>query len=153
GFDMFQQQVVIDARTTETPGVARSRSVLADADAVYAFGGVADGVELDTIVRLNPMAAIDQLALLALPMGAPRTGHTATTVSASQVAHILVFGGEHAEGALAEEFVPGTAPRLDKPGGDPGPPRWDHAAVLLPRNQVLIVGGRNATGALGDSVI
>jgi hypothetical protein len=151
-FDLFQQRVAVTARTTDKPGVARSRTVLADADLTYAFGGDADGTELDTVVTLNPMVD-DAFAVLDLKMGAPRVGHTATPVTVSAVPEVLVFGGQHADAAVAEVLVSGTTPSFVKPEGETGPTRWDHAAILLPPDRVLIVGGNSAAGPLGDSLI
>jgi hypothetical protein len=150
-FDFFQQRLVT-VRTTDKPGVARTRTVLADADLTYAFGGAGDGTELDTVVALDP-SVDDAFRVLDLKMAAPRVGHTATAVAVSAVPEVLIFGGEHADATVAEVFVPGTTPRFVTPDGDAGPVRWDHGAILLPPDRVLVVGGKTATGTLGDSLI
>jgi hypothetical protein len=144
--------VVVTPRTSDKPGVARARAVLADAaDGTYAFGGD-DGSELDTVVALAPMAD-DAFRVLDIHMGAPRVGHSATTVNPSNAAEVLLFGGAHADAAVAEVFVAGTMPRFLKPDGEAGPARADHAALTLPGDRVLIVGGKSATATLGDSLI
>jgi hypothetical protein len=153
GFADFEQRTAIVARTTANPGVARSRTALGFSDATYAFGGEADGVELDTIVQLNPTVE-DAFKLLDLHMGAPRTGHTASTLPVGAVSEVLVFGGPKADPAVAEVFVGGTVAQLIKPSGDPGPTRWNHAAVSLPGNRgVLIIGGKSAAGTLGTTLL
>jgi hypothetical protein len=151
-FDVFEQRVVASARTTDKPGVARARSVLASADVIYAFGGEADGNQLDTVVAIDP-AMDDAFKLLEPHMGAPRVGHTATVVTVSAVPEVLVFGGDQSAPAVAEVFVPGTMPKFLKPDGDPGPARWNHAAILLPPDRILVVGGLGAGGPFGDSLI
>jgi hypothetical protein len=150
-FDLFEQRL-ITVRFTDKPGVARSRTTLADADLTYAFGGDADGTALDTVVALDP-SLDDAFTVLDVKMAAPRVGHTATAVTVSAVPEVLIFGGENADTAVAEVFVPGTTPRFVRPEGDAGPGRWDHGAFLLPPDRVLIVGGKSAAGALGDSLI
>jgi hypothetical protein len=153
GFADFEQRIVVTARTTATPGVARSRTALGFSDATYAFGGEADGTELDTVVQLNPMVE-DAFKLLDVHMAAPRTGHTATTIRVGAVADVLVFGGPRADPAVAEVFTGGTTPQFTRPMGDPGPTRWNHAAVALPANRgVVIIGGQSAAGALGSMLL
>jgi hypothetical protein len=151
GFSAFAQQVLITARTSDKPGIARSGAVLADADATYAFGGEADGTELDTVVVIDP-SATDAFQLLDARMGARRTGHTVTAVNTTAVPEILVVGGGSAE-AVAEVFVPTPMPHFLAPAGDAGPPRRDHRAILLSPDRILIVGGKNADGTLGDSLV
>jgi hypothetical protein len=146
-FDSFEQRVPTMARDTDKPGIARSKTVLAIADATYAFGGEADGTQLDTVVQLNP-AMTDAFLLLEQKMGAARVGHTATRVNSAGTSEVLIFGGDHADAAVAEVFVPGVAPKFVKPTGDPGPTRWDHAAIPLQGGRsLLIIGGKTAGGA------
>jgi hypothetical protein len=152
-FADFEQRIVVTARTSDTMGVARSQTALGFSDATYAFGGDADGTPLDTVVRLNP-AVSDAFTLLDVRMGAPRTGHTATTLRVGAVADVLLFGGPMADPAVAEVFTGGTTPVFTKPMGDPGPTRWNHAAVALPMNRgVLIIGGKSAAGTLGTMLL
>jgi hypothetical protein len=155
GFADFEQRIVVTARTTAQPGVARSKTALGFSDATYAFGGEGEGgTELDTVVQLNPMNVDDAFKLLDVKMGAPRTAHTATTLRVGAVADVLVFGGPHADAAVAEVFTGGTTPEFVKPMGDAGPTRWNHAAVSLPSNRgVLIIGGKSAGGTLGSILL
>jgi len=151
-FDVFAQRVVVMARVSDKPGVARSRTVLADADKTYAFGGDADGTELDTVVALNPMAE-DAFVILDAHMGAPRVGHTATSVMVSSLLEVLVVGGDKADAAVAEVLVSTPMPHFIPVEGSPASTRWNHRAVPLPNNQVLIVGGMSAAGPLGDTLL
>jgi hypothetical protein len=157
-FSAFRK-INIDAKKSTVAEVARSGTALAEADAIYAFGGISGTTELDTVVALHPAApdATSAFELLNLKMGAPRLGHTATATAYGSVPDILVFGGDQAAAAVAEVLIPpattGAKPTFMRPAGDAGSARWDHGAVHLSDERVLLVGGRGPSGLLGDSVL
>src|SRR4051812_1710145 len=132
-------------------GIPRIGPVLVYVDAAYAIGGRA-GQPLDTVAVINPDAA-DGFKLLPQKMAGPRERHTATVVNISGGHDVLIFGGA-APGVPVAEVLAAPGPMLLQPTGNGGPPRRDHAAVLLPSmDRVLILGGRSDTAVLGDSVL
>jgi hypothetical protein len=152
-FDLFQTaSAIMDARTSDKPGVARSRTVMAEANGAYAFGGQANGQELDSVLAIDA-SANDAFQLLDLHMGCARVGHSATSVTSAAAPQVLVFGGQHCQGPVAEIFLPESPPKMTPPAGNAGPPRWDHVAVPLPPDRVLILGGATASGPLADSLL
>jgi hypothetical protein len=153
GFLSFRQ-ATIDSKASTLPEVARSSSVLAESDTIYAFGGQAGANELDTVVALHPAAGDPNaiFELLNIRMGAPRVGHTATPVNFG--ADILLFGGDQSGPAVAELLAPvGGKPAFIRPTGDTGVVRWNHAAVPLSNNRVLLLGGQGPGGVLASSVL
>jgi hypothetical protein len=115
----------------------------------YAVGGRNDMGPLNSVVAIDlPDANTARIAVLEpTRLLAPRERHTATLASpmgAAALAEILVFGGTTAADVpVAEIFLPQAPaePRTVPVSGDAGPPRRDHAAVSLPDNRVLILGG------------
>jgi hypothetical protein len=148
GFDVFELAVVVPARQTDKPGVARSRSVLAAAGTLaWAFGGRDDSGPLDSVVQIDPLGD-EPFTVLTPRMAGPREGHTASAVTVRGSPEVLVFGGGPMDAAVAEVLVPGPPAMLVRPTGDAGGARRDHAAVMLPApdGRVLIVGGVDAGG-------
>jgi hypothetical protein len=153
-FDIFAKTAA-GVRESDTAGIARVRPAVADADTAYAFGGVVGDTPLDTVVAIDPMMT-SAVRLLDVKMAGPRDGLTATTVTVSGVAEILVFGGGVDPLPVAEVFFPGAAPRFEaRMPTEMMPQRRDHGAVVLPsKDTVLLVGGKdNAGNVLGDSVL
>ncbi|HET7721370.1 MAG TPA: kelch repeat-containing protein, partial [Acidimicrobiales bacterium] len=147
-FDEFDRNLIF--RESMVAGVARVAPALVFTDATYAIGGRAGGMPLDTIVQINPDA--DDGFKLGSKLAAPRDRHTATAVSLASGREALIFGGAAAMAPVAEVLVAGGALML--PTGNAGPPRRDHAAVVLPPgDRVLVIGGRNDGGVLGDTVL
>jgi hypothetical protein len=148
-FDVFAPNVT--PRETLDPAIPRIGPVMVYTDAAYAIGGRA-GQPLDTIVVINPDMDIG-FRLLPQHMAGPRERHTATVVNTSGGHDILIFGGASAGVDVAEVLAP-PGPMLVKPAGNAGVPRRDHAALLLPPgDRVLILGGRNDNTVLGDTVL
>src|SRR6185436_5400174 len=94
----------------------------------------------------------NDFTLLSQRMAGPRERHTATVVNVTGGHEVLIFGGAGPNVPVAE-ILAAPGPTLVMPTGDAGVPRRDHAAVLLPGDRVLILGGRSDTGVLGDSVL
>jgi hypothetical protein len=148
-FDAFTPN--LSFREAVDPGVARINPVMVFTDAAYAIGGRA-GQPLDTVVAINPDAD-NGFKVLPQHMAGPRERHTATAVDISGGHDVLIFGGAPA-GVDVAEVLAAPGPMLVKPTGDAGVPRRDHAAVLLPPgDRVLILGGRSDAGVLGDTVL
>jgi hypothetical protein len=150
------RQASLDSKASPLPEVARSSAVLAESDAIYAFGGQNGTAELDTVVALHPGTGdpANIFELLNIRMGAPRVGHTATPVSFGTIPDILLFGGDQSAPAVAELLVPANGkPAFMRPTGDPGVTRWNHAALPLANDRVLLVGGMGPSGVLGSSVL
>ncbi len=85
----------------------------------------------------------------------PRAGHAMVGRPGAQPG-LLVFGGQSASGAVQDTWIwdgdgwqPG--PDCEAPGDCPSP-RWGHAMALdTARDEVVLFGGRDATGALFDT--
>lgn len=169
----YDQDVLRGVQAVDA-AVARGRTALVRlATGTFAFGGEAQRLDpgtgawsataLDDVVRIawNEADAARALALLPVRMSSPRVGHTATTLRATGAAagalpdSALLFGGRARTGALAspaaEVFVGATGmfvPVADAAGAG----RSDHAALTLPSGRVVLIGGRDASGApLADS--
>jgi len=145
-FDAFAPMLTF--RESTAAGVPRVGSVLVYTDAAYAIGGRA-GQALDTIAVIR---GDNDFTLLSQRMAGPRERHTATVVNVTGGHEVLIFGGAGPNVPVAE-ILAAPGPTLVMPTGDAGVPRRDHAAVLLPGDRVLILGGRSDTGVLGDSVL
>jgi hypothetical protein len=135
--------------------LARSNVAMAAPDLVYAFGGRLGDRVLDTALVID--VTNSNVQQLASKMTGPREGHTATAVNVHNGHEVLVFGGAPAGVPVADVLVTTgmvSGAMFVAPATAMGPPRRDHAALLLPSgDKVLIVGGRNDTGALADSVL
>jgi hypothetical protein len=154
GFDTFQPHVENPKMATAPPGVARSRTALVDLEAAYAFGGRAGDQLLDTVVKIDPVLD-EALALLPVRMAGPREGHTATVAAVQAGREVLVFGGAAAAVPVAEVLTfPMAGPAFVPVTGQAGPPRRDHVALAVPgKDWVIVIGGRNDAGVLGDSIL
>jgi hypothetical protein len=155
-FDGFNPSVgYLSPEPSPTADLARSRMVMAVGDFVYAIGGRVGDRVLDTALVIDVINA--NVQQLASKMSAPREGHTATTVEAHSGREVLVFGGAPAGAPIADVLVTtgmSGGATFVAPSGMPMGPRRDHAALLLPAgDKVIIIGGRNETTALGDSVV
>jgi hypothetical protein len=148
-FDKFTDSVTF--RETDMPGVPRIGPVMVYTDAAYAIGGRA-GMPLDTIAAINPDLE-GGFHLLPQKMAGPRERHTATVVDIAGGHDVLIFGGAPAGADVAEVLVP-PGPTLAKTMGDAGGARRDHAALVLPPgDRVLILGGRGDAGVRADTVV
>jgi hypothetical protein len=148
-FDAFGRNLTF--RESVTPGVPRVAPALVFTDGVYALGGRAAGMPLDTIVSILPDSD-SGFQVLPDKLAGPRDHHTATVLTLPSGREALLFGGNTAPAPVAELLIAGG--KLVVPTGNGGPPRRDHAAVLLPPgDRVLIIGGRSDTTVLGDSVL
>jgi hypothetical protein len=79
------------------------------------------------------------------PLARPRAGHTAIYLPSGKV---LVVGGLHDQGAVAEVELYDPAQGSFSPAGVLFAPRGWHAATLLPSGKVLIAGGHDDKGAV-----
>jgi hypothetical protein len=161
-FDAFGRN--LSFRESVTPGVARIRPALVFTDGIYALGGLVPNpmgagampmnttpVPTDTIVSIAPDIEAG-FTVLPQKLAGPRDHHTATVLPLASGREALIFGGTTATAPVAELLV--AQGKLMVPSGNGGPPRRDHAAVLLPPgDRVLVIGGRNDTGVLGDTVL
>ena len=125
-------------------GVAEASSVVfgrsADAEAPTAL-------RFDWLAATSPTYPFDLEARGAAPLAAPRSGAAAVATDG----FALVSGGTLANGTVTgtfEAYVP-SVDRTFRFDGAAGlrTPRTDHSATLLPDGRILIVGGRDATGA------
>jgi hypothetical protein len=155
-FEVFSPSSTV--RSPEPPmGIPRARAAMVEAGSdidmgktsAYAIGGQAADQALDTIVKIDP--SVDAtFTVLPVKLAGPRVGHTATAVNVNGKDDVLIFGGAAANVPVAEVlFNQMLVPTM----GNAGPPRKDHAAVALPNDRVIILGGRNDGGVLGDSVL
>jgi hypothetical protein len=156
-FDEFGRNLTF--RESMMPGVARVSPALVFTDATYAIGGrglVMVGTELqpatlDTIVQINPDID-DGFRVLQQKLAGPRHRHTATVVSLGSGREALIFGGAGAAVPVAEVLIAGGV--LVPVTGNAGPPRIDHAAVVLPPgDRALVIGGRTGGTIVGDTVL
>jgi hypothetical protein len=156
-FDQFTPSGTV--RAAEPPnGIPRARAAMVETTGAYVIGGIGDketmpGVieqkPLDTVVSIDP-ATDATYKLLPAHMAAPRVGHTATVVTRDGMKEVLIFGGAAADQPVAELLAGDMFTTLPAPGMVQ---RSDHAALPLPGGRVIIVGGRNDKGVLGDSVL
>jgi hypothetical protein len=154
-FDEFEGTVITRAADTLTlPDAPRARPALVDLELAYAIGGRAGDLVLDTILSIDP-SRDDAFKILPVKMAGGREGHTATVVTIPGGREVLIFGGAAPGVAVAEVMgVTAAGPMLSPAVGAAGPARQDHGAVALPGgDRALVVGGRNAQGVLGDSVL
>lgn len=131
--------------------VPRASPAMAVAGDPYALGGRGPAGTLDTVVRIKPAeSGAAAFAVLEQRMAAPRLGHTATAVAGGK--EILVWGGADAGAPVAEVFQPRATPPVFTAidAATAGPPRSDHATVLLPSGKVLVAGGIDDGGAALD---
>jgi|GEM_PF-3026643 len=147
------------------PGVARAYAAMAEADVVYAFGGIGraptgDTIALDTIVRIDPANPTPSAALsvLSTKMAGARKDLTATrTVTPganSTTPAILIFGGldPTSTASAAELFVPTPTPSLI-PLVNEGGNRIAHSALLVPDGRILLIAGANSDGSVRGDVV
>jgi hypothetical protein len=156
-FDEFTPSATV--RAAEPPhGIPRYRAPMVETSMAYVIGGMgfndvmpAETVvhPLDTVVGIDP-AMDSTYHLLTQPMAAPRVGHTATVVATQGAKEVLIFGGAAAGKPVAEVMTGETFTTLSAPGLVQ---RSDHAALVLPNDRVIIIGGRNDQGVLGDSLL
>jgi hypothetical protein len=163
GFDQFTPSVSVRAPEPSL-GIARAKPAMVDTSSTaantlpaYVIGGIGEKVEmpgmqqpLDTIVSVS--TAVDStFRLLTAHMAAPRVGHTATLVTSQGMKEVLIFGGAAAGQPVAEVLATNDMlTTLSAPGVAQ---RRDHAALALSNDRVIIIGGRNDVGVLGDSVL
>jgi hypothetical protein len=97
------------------------------------------GVFCGDVVRIDPAAGTGEL----IEAGEPRTG----CATASTGKYVVVAGGATAAGVVATADIY-DAMTLSRVATAPlVVPRTDAEAVALPNGQILIVGGRDASGA------
>jgi Galactose oxidase, central domain len=147
------------------PGAARAFAAMAEADVVYAFGGIGraptgETIALDTIVRIDPANPTPSAAISVLPtkMAGTRKDFTVTSTITSGMNSttqaILIFGGldPTSTASVAELFVPSATPSLVPKTGEGGN-RIAHSAVLVPDGRILFIGGANSDGSVRGDVV
>lgn len=120
---------------------------------VLVVGGLSPDGELDSAEIYDPATGAWELTG-ALP--GPRGVHTAALLPDGQV---LVAGGQvGASGSILSSILasaalydPGTAKW--KQAADMGTPRSGHSVTVLATGQVLVVGGQNSIGPVGDAEV
>ncbi len=132
------------ARSNHTATLLKTGTVLV-------VGGFSPSGELDAAELYDPAAAAWELTA---PLTSPRTIHTAALLPDGQV---LIAGGQvGSSGSILSSTVP-TADLYDPVTGkwmraaDLGTPRTGHSATVLADGQVLVAGGLNSVGAVGDA--
>lgn len=115
---------------------------------VIAFGGRDGAVPSSQLVEISGVGAgITLRTLTRAPLATARSHHTATRISDSLGAPILIAGGLDAANlviATAEVYKPLSDVTEPAPGAAMIVPRRDHRAVRLPDGSVLIAGGYDA---------
>jgi hypothetical protein len=130
--------------------VAPALATLSDGR-VIAFGGRDSVAPSSQLVEISGVGAgITLRTLTRAALATPRSNHTATRLSDSLGAPILIAGGLDAAGlpiATAEVYKPLSDVTEPAPGAAMIVPRRDHRAVRLPDGSILVAGGFDAANA------
>lgn len=153
--DVVQPSATADRRVETIDGgplvkaVAPALATLSDGR-VIAFGG-RDAAPSSQLVEISGVGAgITLRTLTRAALTTARSHHTATRISDSLGAPILIAGGLDAANlpiATAEVYKPLSDLTEPAPGAPMVVPRRDHRAVRLPDGSVLIAGGYDAANA------
>ena len=145
---MFAPQLV----SSTAPALA----TLSDGQVVAIGGRDVNGLPIESVTEIVGEGAGITIHMLSdATLAFPRYGHTLTRLSDDLGAPVLIAGGRDANGAPVEtsELYRPLAKRVAPTTEFAKPirvPRWDHAAVRLPDGNVLIIGGRNASGPVAS---
>lgn len=101
----------------------------------------------DWLAPTGPRFPFDLVGSIVTPLSTPRDDAAAVFIDG----FVLVSGGTAADGTALDTFE-AYVPSVDRTFRFPDSirlriPRTDHTATLLPGGRILIVGGRNASGA------
>jgi hypothetical protein len=137
------------------PVAARSHAdvtVLASGAALVSGGVDGSGTALSSAVLIATQA-MARVSSVSGPMAAPRAGHAVAPATFGDGDGAILFGGlpNGVTGPVAEKLVGQTFTAVDL--GPTVENRVNATATKLPSGDVLVLGGRGATGALASAVL
>jgi hypothetical protein len=125
-------------------------TVLLSGSTLVSGGADGNGNALDSAALINPDGAV-KLSAIASPMASPRAGHAVAPARFVDGDGALLFGGLGSRtGSVAERLVGQSFSAFDIGAV----PNRDHAtATRVPNGDILILGGRSATGVESSGLL